>query len=137
MWLWVSYFPSLGLRLHEDVQRPRHSQPSQDLGSVAWAGGLGSRSPRFSRKAATHGEWPCGLVSEYLEESSLYTSAWRSPLCDPAFLPCECPALPSSVRPRGQCGGGGHSAGALDPPGSSASPLFKGLSASVTLVSKA
>lgn len=25
MWLWVSYFPSLGLRLRGDVQKPRHS----------------------------------------------------------------------------------------------------------------
>lgn len=43
--------------------------------------------PRFSRKAATCGEWPCGLVSEYLEARFLRWPGGLT-LCNPTF---SCP----------------------------------------------
>ena len=68
------------------------------------------------------------------------TISLRSPLPPCGLVmprDAESPEQAGPLRPRGQCGGGEHSDGGLDPPGSSASPLFKGLSGSVTLISKA
>lgn len=86
------------------------------------------RKARFLRR-------PGGLLSATL--LSCPVSVQLFPVIRSLSHWAESPEQAGPLRPRGQCGGGEHSDGGLDPPGSSASPLFKGLSGSVTLISKA